>query len=291
MDFKTLRQTAKQHLEGKWGVAIMASVIVGLVINGPNFLIQSLMALGPAWGLLASLLSIVTLLLMPMQIGLIRVFLDFVEGKDVNLDRVFYGFKHGMYGRNLGVLILMSILIVLWALLLVIPAIIKAMAYAMTPYILADPKYNRVASGSVITISRRLMDGNKLRLFGIQLYYTWWYVITMSASSVMLAFDFEPEISYAIWGISTVIYTFYTTPLLQSVTTTFYKSISTPPNPPASEGMEESPEQPLIPPRKQTYDPLSWDYEDDWSDHPKQELPPQPEEPEDKEDEDDPFFY
>ena len=64
---------------------------------------------------------------------------------------------------------------VLWSLLLVIPGIVKIYSYAMTPYIMAE--HPSLTANEAITESRRIMDGNKWRLFCLDLSFIGWELL------------------------------------------------------------------------------------------------------------------
>ena len=74
----------------------------------------------------------------------------------------------------------------LWTLLLLIPGIIKSYAYRMVPYILADnPK---MGADNAITLSRKMMDGNKFELFVLELSFLGWYLLGLLALGVGILF-------------------------------------------------------------------------------------------------------
>lgn len=58
--------------------------------------------------------------------------------------------------------LLISVYTLLWTLLFIIPGLVKAYSYAMTPYIMAEHPF--LTANEAITESRRIMDGNKWRL-------------------------------------------------------------------------------------------------------------------------------
>ena len=68
-----------------------------------------------------------------------------------------------------------GMLIFLWSLLFVIPGIIASYRYAMTPYILAENMDLSVMEA--ISESKRLMKGNKLRLFFMELSFLGWQIL------------------------------------------------------------------------------------------------------------------
>ena len=76
----------------------------------------------------------------------------------------------------------------LWTLLLVIPGIIKSYSYAMTPYILAENP--DMTATDAITESRRLMKGNKWRLFCLELSFVGWGLLCTVPASIAILFPF-----------------------------------------------------------------------------------------------------
>jgi uncharacterized membrane protein len=71
--------------------------------------------------------------------------------------------------------LLRGLYLFLWSLLFVIPAIIKTYSYAMTPYILSENPH--MSANDAITESRRLMDGNKWRLFCLEFSFFGWLLL------------------------------------------------------------------------------------------------------------------
>ena len=61
------------------------------------------------------------------------------------------------------------------SLLLFIPGVVKAYSYAMTPYIMAE--HPGLTANEAITESRRIMDGNKWRLFCLDLSFLGWELL------------------------------------------------------------------------------------------------------------------
>lgn len=70
---------------------------------------------------------------------------------------------------------MMGLLVILWSLLFIIPGIIAAYSYAMTPYLMAEFPELRVRDA--IRESKRLMRGNKWRLFCLQFSFIGWELL------------------------------------------------------------------------------------------------------------------
>jgi len=92
------------------------------------------------------------------------------DGFNVALD----GIKNDPKGTVL-LGILYNIFLVLWTLLFIIPGIVESYSYAMAFYIKADhPEYS---AEQAITESRILMQGNKLKLFMLDLSFIGWILL------------------------------------------------------------------------------------------------------------------
>ena len=73
--------------------------------------------------------------------------------------------------------VLRSIFVWLWSLLLVIPGIIAIYRYAMMPYLMAE--FPDLGALDAMRESKRLMQGNKWRLFCLELSFIGWYLLSI----------------------------------------------------------------------------------------------------------------
>ena len=91
-------------------------------------------------------------------------------------------FRSGRYGNIVLTMFLMDLFISLWSLLLIIPGIIKSYEYLMVPYILAEnPQMDRK---EIFEISRRMMDGEKMNAFLLDLSFLGWIFLTVLTCGV-----------------------------------------------------------------------------------------------------------
>ena len=70
-----------------------------------------------------------------------------------------------------------NLFILLWTLLLIVPGIMKSMAYAMTEYILLDNP--EISAEDAIHKSRVMMDGHKMKLFLMYLSFIGWAILCL----------------------------------------------------------------------------------------------------------------
>jgi len=120
-----------------------------------------------------------------LEVGGRRYFIDLTYGSaDVGL--LGYGFREGRYINIFKTMFVRSIYILLWALLLIIPGIIKAYAYRMVPYILAENP--GMGSGRAIQISNEMTMGEKWDIFVLDLSFIGWYILGSLALGVGVFF-------------------------------------------------------------------------------------------------------
>ncbi len=155
-----LKMQAKQSLAGKWGIAIGATVVAGLILSACNCV--------PGIGAVATIV-----LTGVFAVGLAIVMLEIVRNWEVQFNDLFKGFNN--FGTNCLAGILVSIFTFLWSLLFVIPGIIKAYSYSMTFYILAD--HPEMKPKDAINASAVMMDGHKMDMFILDLSFFGWYLL------------------------------------------------------------------------------------------------------------------
>ncbi len=82
---------------------------------------------------------------------------------------------HGDIAPNIVTGLLVFLYTFLWSLLFIIPGIIKSYSYSMAYYVRCDnPNYTATQA---IQESQRIMQGNKMRLFCLQLSFIGWFIV------------------------------------------------------------------------------------------------------------------
>lgn len=99
-------------------------------------------------------------------------------------------FSFSFYEQNyMGIvksMLLKDVFILLWSLLLIIPGIIKAYAYRMVPYILADNP--NIGVRKAIALSNEMTRGHKFDMFVLDLSFIGWYFLGALALGVGVLF-------------------------------------------------------------------------------------------------------
>lgn len=162
---KDYRKLAWSKLSGNWGTAILAMLIYMVIIG-----ISSGVVVGPI--VLAGILGV----------GLYGVYLGIIRGQETKLENLFDGFREGVVNNLLGG-ILVGVFTFLWSLLFFIPGIVKAYSYSMTFFILKDnPEMSAI---DAITESRRMMNGNKWRLFCLDFSFIGWILLSALTCGIL----------------------------------------------------------------------------------------------------------
>lgn len=156
------REAAWNSLSGNWGSAAVLTLVYFLITSVASSIDVK------AGGL------IIILLTAPMIYSYEIIFLDNLRsGKAFDVQSLFEGYND--YLRITGTYLLMCVYICLWTLLLVIPGIIKSVAYSQTLFILRDEptlKYN-----GAIERSMAMMEGHKMDFFLLILSFIGWYIL------------------------------------------------------------------------------------------------------------------
>jgi uncharacterized membrane protein len=169
------KNRALASLSGKWDKAIIATIIYLIITIGVSQVITIPFSSSIAGSGSASFLW--TVLCFPLLWGYTVFFLNIIREKKIDWDSIFDGYKNGEWKRIGGTYLLYYIYVILWTLLLIIPGIIKALSYSMTPFILQDDP--TISGNAAIEKSMRMMDGNKMDLFWLFLSFIGWIILSI----------------------------------------------------------------------------------------------------------------
>ncbi len=155
-----LRAQAREALRGKWPMAAVAALIYSVIAGG----LSAIPVIGGLCSLFVGL---------PVAYGFIVVMLGVCRGKDIDFGTLFEGFQD--YGRIFVTKLLQLVYTFLWSLLLLIPGIIKGYSYAMTDFILKEEP--EMKNNAAIEKSMVMMEGNKMKLFMLDLSFIGWAIL------------------------------------------------------------------------------------------------------------------
>ena len=179
-----LRAQARERLEGQWGTFVLMTflmLVIQTILQIPGYIGSLLEVLSPE-NVLASLSfsnisNILSLLALPLSWGLTVSLLRNHREESVDLENLFDGFRGGRYTRVFCAIFLVNLFTFLWTLLLIIPGIMKAFSYALTPYILLDEP--ELTARQAITRSCEIMEGRRWKLFCLYLSFIGWGILSL----------------------------------------------------------------------------------------------------------------
>ena len=123
----------------------------------------------------------------PIEVGCQNFFVRNSEAP-AELGEIKRGFHP--YWRNVGAMLLRGLFLFLWSLLCIIPGIIKSYSYRMVPYILADDP--TIGGRDAITLSRKMMDGQKWNAFLLDLSFIGWLLLSVVTLGIAGIFYTNP---------------------------------------------------------------------------------------------------
>lgn len=165
-----LKKSAKEALSGRWGFTVLMFLLFAILQVIPELLssdydepFQTIDFLG----------LIATILLLPLGAGWVWFSLSIARGEQTKISDLFEPYKY--FIKVVLLSIVQFVFLFLWALLLVVPAIIKSFSYMLTYYILRDEPSIGVLEA--ITRSRQMMDGHKMEAFLLILSFIGWFFL------------------------------------------------------------------------------------------------------------------
>ena len=185
---KDYRKLAWSKLNNNWAVAILSYLLFAVIIG-----VASSTAVGALflYGILG--------------VGFAGIMLNIIRSRQTKVEDLFDGFREGII-NNMVAGLLILIFVVLWSLLFFIPGIVKSYSYSMTYYIMKD--HPQMSSNDAITESRRMMNGNKWRLFCLDFSFIGWIILCILTGGIL---------------------TILVAPYIEAAHAAFYESLKNPP--------------------------------------------------------------
>ncbi|MGD9782416.1 MAG: DUF975 family protein [Kiritimatiellia bacterium] len=204
---RDLMARARRSLRGQWALAVGIALLYGLVANGFNMASK----FGSSeWKIAASGLHVLLAFFIsgPLVFGWNRFFLAIARGEAAHGNLLFDGFK--MFGKTWTANFLMSLFVILWSLLAIVPAVFAALlnplihqtpelgvlilpllvflfvlsllpairavlGYSLIFYLLSDrPELRAVET---LRLSRQMMDGFKWKKFCLGFRFIGWVLL------------------------------------------------------------------------------------------------------------------
>jgi len=115
----------------------------------------------------------------PLYLGFSILFLSVIRARG-EVGQLFSGFQQ--YGRATGTYLLMVLFLILWFLLLIIPALVMSYAYIMAFFVLADDP--AIGPRDALRRSVEMMRGHKWKLFCLYCRFIGWSLLCLLTCGV-----------------------------------------------------------------------------------------------------------
>ena len=193
MEYSSLRQRARDHLRGNWGVSVAAAFVAALFgalltsggsASSASFtsnqellyeLPEAVIQILQLWISVAGVLGFASFIIGgTVQLGYCRFLLNQHDGKPHSVSDLFSQFDR--FGTGFAQAFLRGLYVFFWSLLFIIPGIVKSFSYAMTPFLLAE--YPDMTVSEAITLSRKIINGHKMDLFFLNMTFIGWSLLS-----------------------------------------------------------------------------------------------------------------
>ena len=177
MDRGELKRNAKKSLRGNYGSAILVLLVLGILTGLPAMIPPIFQdSSEQTQNIVIIIVSLISVFISSLlTLGAISFFMKVSRNKKVDFGELFN--KTGLWVTCLVAMIMISIFTSLWTLLLVIPGIIAAYRYRLTPYVIVDNP--GIGGIDAITKSKELMKGYKMDLFVLDLSFIGWNILAV----------------------------------------------------------------------------------------------------------------
>ncbi|WP_455582702.1 DUF975 family protein [Dysosmobacter sp.] len=205
------RQAARDALRGRWGLAVGTGLLAGILgcgslgawsggsVSFENRISQADLESVVSYETWLVVRPVLLMLLVALVIwavvavviggtvtmGYAKFNLNLVDRRDARLDDLFSRFSR--LGDGFCMQFFRGLYIFLWSLLLIVPGIMAAYSYAMTPFILTENP--DMTANEAISASKELMRGSRWRLFCLEFSFIGWgilCVLTLGIGSLWL---------------------------------------------------------------------------------------------------------
>lgn len=193
-----LKGEVKDLVRGRWSTAVLLYLIPTILMLAnagsggsrsssdytsatTSFNFTAIVTTAFSSGIIIFLLSLIFLI-----VSLSATFrgLDWIEDPELEFSPIksnFTYFRSPDWWKLIFIYIINNIFVFLWYLLLIVPGIVKSIAYSQTFFVYKDLNDRGLADNysltDYITRSRQLMNGNKWRYFVLQLSFIGWFIL------------------------------------------------------------------------------------------------------------------
>ncbi|MCL1787762.1 MAG: DUF975 family protein [Defluviitaleaceae bacterium] len=227
-----MKANARLAMKQQRGVGIFALILFMLVVTVVLLLSGVIGLVFSHTVLVGGLISpvIIAFTILPLTVGMYGVFIKVYRHEATHATEIFHGFSHH-YLRNVGGMLWVVLWVTIWALIslplpvlgvlvgralggnmmrmmiilslvghfaLLIPALIKALSYAMVPYLLADAPDIKVREA--MRLSMRMTKGHKGALVVMYLSFIGWFILSPLTLGILALVYVNPYLYTSLAG-------------------------------------------------------------------------------------------
>ena len=170
---QTYKDRALASLEGKWGSAAIATLIIAIITGGISTVITLPMGSDTVAGLSTN--GIWSLLCLPLEWGFTVYFLSLIRQENIRYERLFEGYKD--FIRTFLMEFLYCLAVAVGTCLFIVPGIILGIGLCMAPYILKDDP--QISAMDALMKSWQMTRGHKMKLFWLGLSFIGWIILSL----------------------------------------------------------------------------------------------------------------
>ena len=170
---QTYKDRALASLEGKWGSAAIATLIIAIITGGISTVITLPMGSDTVAGLSTN--GIWSLLCLPLEWGFTVYFLSLIRQEDIRYESLFDGYKD--FIRTFLMEFLYCLAVAVGTCLFIVPGIILGIGLCMAPYILKDDP--QISAMDALMKSWQMTRGHKMKLFWLGLSFIGWIILSL----------------------------------------------------------------------------------------------------------------
>jgi uncharacterized membrane protein len=190
---KTIKRMSLHTLNGRWREALKVTFLMYVITVLPSAIIPLIVNTA----FTASAINVYTMVVSgPMTLGISAYFLKVFRQKESGIEDLLAAFNY--MWKSFVLLMLITIRILLWSFVFIIPGIIAAFRYSQAFFILADNPQK--TPRQCIEESKNLMIGNKGKLFFLELSFIGWALLATIPTGIgSLLFGPDPsQVTYAV---------------------------------------------------------------------------------------------
>ena len=169
-----LKETAKAAFKSHYWPCVAVIALYAVILGSLS---------GATWGAASLIIHPV------LTVGLSAFFLKTVRSENPSIEE-FFTIPFSQFTRAFLSVFWANLFTLLWSMLFVIPGIVKAIAYSLTPFLIYD--YPNLGWRESVKISMRITEGHKMDIFVLVLSFIGWHLLSALTFGILAIFYVSP---------------------------------------------------------------------------------------------------